>query len=128
MSKFAGTDGTGHRAGHWQHAFRNRREVNSYEMRIRFALEALFSRMLRKPGDIGDDDFWTHFTGARLTALQEGEKVRLVGSQNVLYKLLCKVVDMTLKPHIVRAAAPQHLALLPSGITISGVLARCWEE
>jgi len=25
--------------------------------------------MLRKPGDIGDDDFWTHFTGARLTAL-----------------------------------------------------------
>lgn len=128
LSKFAGTDGTGHRAGHWQHAFKNRREINSYEMRIRFALEALFSRMLRKPGDIGDDEFWTFFTGARLTALQEGEKVRLVGSQNVLYKLLCKVVDMTLKPHIVRAAAPQHLALLPSGITISGVLTRCWEE
>ena len=35
---------------------------------------------------------------------------------------------MTLKPHIVRAAAPKHLALLPSGITISGVLARCWDE
>ena len=59
---------------------------------------------------------------------RKAKKVRLVGSQNVLYKLLCKVVDMTLKPHIVRAAAPQHLALLPSGITISGVLARCWEE
>jgi len=128
LSKFAGTDGTGHRAGHWQHSFKHRRELNSYEMRTRYALEALLTRMLRRPGDVGDDQFWTFFTGARLTAIPGDGKVRLVGSQNVLFKLLSKVVDMTLKHDIVRAAAPQHLALVPSGMTASGVLARCWEE
>ena len=115
LSSFAGTDLTEHRAGHWKPAFRGQREMDSWERRTQEALRKFIETTLLDPENIGDEDFWSFFSGAKITVIPSQGKLRSVGSQNFIFKVYSQILATLQRGSLKEMAGKAHLGgLKPS--------------
>ena len=119
LSPHASPDCTGHRAGHMQAIFRGRREIGSPQRRAQDAMLELLYQLVREPDQVGDHEFWVHFTGAKLATIP-----RPVGSQNLFFKVISAILDRKSSAQFCELAGASHLGHTPSGVMAAALMAQ----